>query len=63
MIELSEQELQSFYNLTQQRAILENRSYILIETSDGINSMSLEVFLQEYRYVFKPISKAILPYC
>lgn len=60
---MSDQELQAFYNLTQTRAFLENRSYIIVETPDGINSMSLDVFLVEYRYVYKPVSRAILPYC
>lgn len=63
MINLTDQGIEAFYSITQQRAILENESYIIIETPDGINSMSLEVFLKEYRYVYNPLTRAILPCC
>ncbi len=53
---MTDMEIECFYNLTQTRAQLENRAYIIIETPNGINSISLEVFLNEYRYVYKPLT-------
>lgn len=60
---MTEQEIQAFYKITQTRAQLEDRAYIIIETPDGVNSMSLEVFLEKYRYVFKPLTRPFLADC
>lgn len=55
-------ELEKYTKLTEQRVILEKRSYVIINTLLGLNSIPRDIYYNHYRYIYDVLVE-ILVYC